>query len=124
MPDRAVATTIAVGRLGLGLIMLVAPDKVGKPWIGAAAEDGGGQTVIRGLAARDCALALGQLNAVRTGTGLREWSAAAALADTGDAVAGAIAGGSIPRNGRLGVLAVASGAAVAGAWLTARGGSD
>ena len=124
MPDRAVATTLAAGRLGLGLAMLVVPAKVGRPWVGEVADEGGTQTITRGLAARDVALALGQLNAVRTGVALREWTAAAVIADAGDAVAGAIAGGSIPRNGRLGVLAIASGAALTGAWLAVRGGDD
>lgn len=66
MPSaRTLSTAVAVGRVGIGAAMLAAPARFGRPWLGAAAETGGGGVAVRALGARD--LALGALTAAALG---------------------------------------------------------
>jgi len=63
---RAVSYGIALGRVGLGTALLVAPDRVGAPWVGRDAGRAGTRVFARGLGARDVLLGLGTLAAVDT----------------------------------------------------------
>lgn len=110
MNSRTVITTVALGRLGLGAAMMVAPGKlVGQGWIGAEATRPLASLMIRAVGARDVALAVGTLMALRQGSSLKPWLVGGAIADGTDCVATAAAGAAVPTASRIGVAALAGG---------------
>jgi hypothetical protein len=72
-------------RIGFGTSYLVRP-KSGTSWVGRAATRPGGRLLLRAIGARDLALSLGALNAVRRNHGrdAAAWFAAQAIADGTD----------------------------------------
>lgn len=118
MDPRALARGLATARLALGLAMFVAPSRAVGAWLGEDAQRPGAKAAIRGLGARDVALAVGALVALRDdGAGASRWLEAGVLADGGDVTASLLAGEGVTR--WLGVTA-GGGAAVAGLWLRDR----
>ncbi|HEX3947829.1 MAG TPA: hypothetical protein VHW47_08985 [Acidimicrobiales bacterium] len=112
---RRVVVVVAAGRVGIGVAALARPRLAVRPWVGV--DDGPASAVLgRSLGGRDIALGLGLLLAANHDRPLRGWAEAAALADTGDVVATLAAFGSLPRRGRLLVLAASAAAAAAGWW--------
>ncbi len=117
------ATAVAAGRVALGLTALAWPSGPARPWVGAAAADDLAVRVFgRALGARDLALGLGALAALRrpagtpgSGGSAAAWVAAGALSDALDVAASLAAWRELPRAGRWLVVASAGGAAVAGA---------
>jgi hypothetical protein len=111
---------VAAGRVALGLAALAWPVVPARPWVGAAADDLGVRVFGRALGARDLALGVGALAALRGGQrSASDWIAAGALSDALDVAASVWAWRDLPRKGRWLVAASASGAAligVAGAW--------
>src|SRR3954464_8818064 len=115
MDARTVARIYAVGRAGLGAALLVAPSRLGRPWIGAVADEPGGQVALRGLGIRDVLLGGIALHvADRPGGGARTLRAGA-IADAVDAGATLAARRHLPR-GALAVAALGAGGAAAGLW--------
>jgi hypothetical protein len=118
MNARTVARLYAVGRAGLGVALLVTPSRLGRPWIGPAADEPGGQVALRGLGIRDLLLGGIALHvADRPGVGARTMMTCA-IADAVDAGATLAARRHLPR-GALGVAALAGGGAATGFWLRA-----
>ena len=117
--DRAVRL-LAWVRIGLGVVAFVAPVVPSRPWVGEDAHRVSTKTFARALGARDVALGLGTLLAQRHGAPVRGWLEGSALADAGDVLATLAGWRSRPRLGRLGVLAAASGGAVACSQLARR----
>jgi len=115
MTTRTAIAAIALGRIGLGAALLAAPRALaGAAWVGAPeARRPVGAALLRAVGARDVALGLGTLLALRDGDALAPWLIGGALADGADAVATALAGAAVPARGRLAVGAVAGGACVA-----------
>jgi hypothetical protein len=113
--SRTVISAIALGRLGLGAALLLAPAKVvGAGWVGEQEAAKPTTTLLlRAVGARDMALAIGTLMALRQGGALKPWVIGGALADGTDCVATTIAGGAVPAQGRAGVAALGGGALVA-----------
>jgi hypothetical protein len=62
---RTGATAVAAGRVALGLTALAWPSGPARPWVGAAADDLAARVFGRALGARDLALGLGALAALR-----------------------------------------------------------
>jgi hypothetical protein len=111
MSPRTLVAGIALGRLVLGAALVAAPQKVvGPGWIGAEAERPAAGVLLRAVGARDLAIALGTLAALRQGSSLTPWIAGAAVADGTDFAATLAAGQAIPPQGRAGVGALAGGA--------------
>jgi hypothetical protein len=119
------ATGIAAGRVALGLTALVWPSVPARPWVGAASDDLAARVFGRALGARDLALGLGALIALRrspaeagedgeAGEAVR-WVAAGALSDALDVAASVSSWPDLPRAGRWLVAASAGGAALTGA---------
>jgi hypothetical protein len=116
------ATGIAAGRVALGLTALVWPSLPARPWVGAASDDLAARVFGRALGARDIALGLGALIALRrppaeageAGEAVR-WVAAGALSDALDVAASVSAWPDLPRAGRWLVAGSAGGAALTGA---------
>ena len=116
---RHAATAVAAGRVGLGVAALVWPSVPARPWVGSSDDELSAQVLGRALGARDLALGLGALAAVRKApSGSRQagaWYAAGALADALDVAVTAAAWPRLPRATRWLIAAVAGGAAIAGA---------
>lgn len=121
MSAHAMLKAIAVGRVGLGLVALVLPEIPARPWVGPSdAASTGGRVLARALGARDLALGIGALGAMRSTSegdateGGIAWARMGVLADALDAAVTAGAFGLLPRRGRWQVLAAAGGSAVTG----------
>jgi hypothetical protein len=102
---------IALGRLALGGALLAAPRGiVGQGWVGEEARRPAAGVLMRAVGARDVALALGTLVALRNGSSLTPWVIGAMLSDGTDFAATLGAGQSLPASGRAAVGAIAGGA--------------
>jgi hypothetical protein len=112
---RDLVKSVAGGRIGAGLAMLVKPELVVRDWIGRRpAEYGGTQMLTRAFGARDLALGAGTLASLSSGGDARDWVIAATFADLTDFVATAIAD-DIPFRGRAIVFLLAGTAIAVGA---------
>jgi len=116
---RYAAMAVAAGRVTLGVVALTWPSVPARPWVGASADELGAEVFGRALGARDLALGLGALAAMRKApAGPRSagtWYAAGALSDAFDVAITAAAWPRLPRTTRWLVAAAAGSAAVAGA---------
>ena len=117
MDARSIARLQALGRLALGAGLVVVPGAVAGGWVGGVADRREGQALAVGLGARDVALALGALRALRAGHGAGAWLRAGMLADAADLVATLRARDSLPPLAVPAVVALAGGSLVLGAWL-------
>ena len=117
MDARAIARLQALGRLGLGAGLALAPEKLAGAWVGGAADRPGGQTLAIGLGARDAALALGALRALSAGRGAGAWLRAGMVADAADLAATLRARDDLPPLAVPAVAALAGSSLLLGAWL-------
>ena len=105
---RALAGLICFGRFLFGVAFIAQPKLMDRGWIGKQARLPGAQVLARAVGARDLALGAGGLQALGRGDGsARPWLAAASVCDAVDFGATWVAGRKIPRQARLGVLAIA-----------------
>jgi hypothetical protein len=117
---RILGALISLGRLVFGIAFIAKPALMEPAWIGKQARLPGTQLLARGVGARDVALGLGGLQAVGRNDGSAQpWLAAAALCDAVDFGATWTAGKRIPRQARVGVLAIAGVSAVLSALASA-----
>src|SRR5215208_2015647 len=102
---RFLAGLISLGRFVFGVAFIAEPKLMERAWIGKQARLPGAQLLARAVGARDLALGIGGLQAVKRDDGsARPWMATAAVCDVVDFGATWAAGRSIPRQGRMGVL--------------------
>ena len=120
MDARELATAQGLGRLGIGMAMLAAPERMIVPWVGAAGRRHGTRVLTRALGAREVALGLGQARAVRAGFGVRPWLVGGVIADAVDLVATSRSREDLPLLGVVGVGAIAAGSTALGAYLASR----
>lgn len=110
----ALTTLVAGSRVAIGLGLLAAPEQVGGSWLGRTASQAPTKVAVRGLGARDLALGLAQLGALRatgsSGTGLAVLTGLAAACDTVDALTTAAAGDELPGGGTTSVAVASAGA--------------
>jgi hypothetical protein len=113
---------VAAGRVAIGATALAWPAVPARPWVGASADDLAARVFGRALGARDIALGVGALAALRRPAAdagdlgsARAWVAAGALSDTLDVVASLASWRDLPRAGRWLVTVSAAGAALVGA---------
>ena len=116
---RTLTATFAAARLAFGAGLLAVPERVAKGWIGSDAESESVKIVTRGLGARDIALSSGVLAFLDDEDTLAALLAFTVLCDLCD-VASTLAApaDALPGNARWGTVAMAGGAAAAGAALT------
>ena len=86
MNARAILTTIAIGRLLIGIAMIVLPVEVARRWLGRGAATPESGAFVRAVGGRDVAYALGSLQAARSGDP-KPWLAAGLLVDGVDSYA-------------------------------------
>lgn len=112
-----VAKAVATGRIGLAVSFCLVPGLALRGWPGQGAHaDPVARMLARSVGARDLALGVGTLMAVRHGSPLRGWLEAGVVADLGDAVAVALAAPKLPRLRSAIAFGSAVGAVVAGRW--------
>jgi hypothetical protein len=120
---RVLAGVISFGRFLFGVAFIAEPKLMERAWIGKQARLPGAQLLARAVGARDLALGLGGLQALRREDGsARPWLAAAAVCDLVDFGATWTAGRTIPRQARNGVLAIAGASALLSAIAAAGAG--
>jgi hypothetical protein len=112
--ERVIGGTLAVARVAVGIAFVGAPRLAVRAWSGAEAGPAL-RMAARALGARDLALGVGVLRALREDAPLADWLAAGALADASDALGTVLSFRSLPRARRVLVLVVASGSAIVGA---------
>lgn len=105
--------------MAFGVGLIVAPERVAAGWLGEDARQRPAQVAIRGLGARDVALASGTVLAARQGSGLRPWLVGCVACDLTDMAATLAAGDALPARARWGTVALAGAAAALGAALAA-----
>ncbi len=111
---RRLAASVAWGRIGLGATAVLSPAIPLRPWVGReVAWRPRAKLLARALGARDIALGLGVVLALRKEAPVRGWVEGGVLADAGDLVATLLAFGTLPKWGRWLVLASAAGAVAA-----------
>ncbi|MDQ3761745.1 MAG: hypothetical protein M3460_08605 [Actinomycetota bacterium] len=116
---------LATGRIAIGVVALVRPALMARPWVGPAQATGPAGVVLgRAAGGRDLALGVGVLLAAWRGDerALRGWTLAGAFCDAVDAVATATSWRALPAGGRLAVVGTAAGAAVLGGVAALRAG--
>jgi len=116
---RYAATAAAVARVAVGVAALTWPSVPARPWVGASGDELTAEVLGRALGARDLALGLGTLAAIRRSPA-GPWPAGAlyaagALSDALDVSITVAAWRRLPKVGRWLVAGSAAGAAVAGA---------
>jgi len=117
-PTRTLTAAFAAGRLAFGAGLLAAPERVASSWIGPDAGHEPVKIVTRGLGARDIALSAGVLAFIDDEDTLAALLAFTVLCDLCDVAATLAApADSLPGNARWGTVAMAGGAAAAGAAL-------
>ena len=117
---RAVAGALALGRVGLGAAVLVAPEGVTSRWLGEHAQHPAVRYLAHSLGVRDVALGALALRSLRDRRFAAETQVACAMADAVDAIATFSARAELPPAGALGTVAVAGTAAAAELWLARR----
>src|SRR5436853_233222 len=108
MRPRELATQISVARMGFGVAFMLAPSLAGRLWIGPDASRPGTKLFVRVLGARDFALGLGTLLAMRHDRPTRGWLEASGLADFADFAFTLMAGDDVPAASRATVCAIAA----------------
>jgi hypothetical protein len=112
------ARALATGRIALGLGLFLSPRRLTRLWLGDEADGQFVTAVVRGVGARDVAIGVGALVALRSDVPTEDaerWIEAGIVGDLGD-LAGTLLTGQPDRDRGM-VLAIAGGAAVAGAWI-------
>jgi hypothetical protein len=117
MDPGTAARALALSRMALGGVLLVAPRSLGRLWIGPAASRGGAHVALRALGARDVALGLGTTLA-RDEDSERRWLQMGLLADGTDCVTALVGGADMPPLGRAAAVASAAGAVAMGLWAS------
>ena len=106
---RILAFLISLGRLAFGAAFIAEPKLMERAWIGKQARLPGAQLLARGVGARDLALGLGGLQALKRNDGSAgPWLGAGAICDAVDFGATASAGRKIPADARRAVLVIAA----------------
>ena len=120
---------LVVGYAALRIVyaagLLAAPGRIAKPWLGDGAAGAAGSVALRGLGARDGALAVGAIVALASGGSARPWLAACAASDAADLIATLVADGDeLPARAKPGTVMAAGGFGAAGAALALSSAGD
>ncbi|GCD99974.1 hypothetical protein EHYA_07698 [Embleya hyalina] len=111
---RAAALAWGGARTALGVVALLDPPRVARPWIGDDADRVGALVFARALGGRDVALGVGTMVAAARGEPVRLWALTAAAADLGDVLITATHAKALPRGHRAFIATLAAGSALLG----------
>ena len=120
MDERELARALAVGRIGVGAGLFLAPGLAGATWVGRDAKSAGVRTFSRGFGMRDAIIGAGLFRALENGDtdDIRRWLLFGAAADGADLVATLASWRRLPPVRRLLVLAGIVGFGGLGIWLS------
>jgi hypothetical protein len=126
MTSRPFATALALNRIAFGARFMATPAAAGKVWIGRRpARLAEAQLLTRALGARDVALGVGALAALRRRDGTeRAWMLAHTLSDGTDVAATLAARGDLARRQLVFALTVAGVSTAIAGWSAATLGSE
>jgi hypothetical protein len=111
---RQLVEVIAWSRIAIGVTALVAPTLPLRPWVGRDfAWEPRAMLLARSLGARDLALGVGVILALKHDGPVRGWVEGSGLADAGDCLSTLLAFGKLPKSARWLVVLSAAGAAAA-----------
>lgn len=111
------AQALGFVRMVAGVLLFVAPRRVGRGWTGEDADGVTSNLALRGMGARDVALGLGTLVAIERGAPVRGWLEAGVLSDSADAAGTLMQWGSLGTPRALFWLTTEVGAAFIGSRL-------
>jgi hypothetical protein len=118
MSPRSGARALAVGRMGFGVALLLAPRSLAKRWLGEEhAARPAVQAIVRSVGVRDLVLGMIALHTLDHPEVGPRWQATCAAVDTVDLLANVAARADLPAAGFASTAAVAGGAAAAGAYF-------
>jgi hypothetical protein len=106
--SRLLPVTVLALRVAYGAALIVAPERLGRRWLGPAAATGATQVPLRALGARELLLHAGGLAAAARGGSLRPWFAASIAGDLTDIAATVVARRELP-DGAAGLTAAVGG---------------
>ena len=118
---RKLAVAFAAVRGLYGIALAATPGRVGTSWLGEAASARSVHVALRGLAARDLALAGGTVDAALRPAPLEPWLLGSIGSDLSDIASTLVAGDAVPRRARIGTLALAGTSVLAAGALAAIG---
>lgn len=104
-------------RIAYAVALIVAPKKAAGPWLGDAAERGGGRVAARAMVARDGLISVGLGVAAWRGEPMRPWLAVLVASDLSDIGSTLADRSNLPDRSAPATVAVAGAAALAGAAL-------
>jgi hypothetical protein len=119
MDDAQLAITLARARIGIGVTLVLAPGISARMMSGRKAA-GIEPLLTRMLGARDMLLGLGTVIAVDRGAPVRGWIEASAASDVADSLACLLARSRMSSGAFSATVALASGSAIACAYLSRR----
>ena len=120
-PARIAAVVLGATRILYDVSLLIAPVRVGRPWIGDLAERKAAQMTLRSIAARDLAINSGIVISAISNAPVRPWLAAAIAGDLIDVAATFAARDDVPDGVPAKLVGVGGGSAalsaVVFAWI-------
>jgi len=116
MHPRTLARVHAVGRIGFGTGLVLAPGALAGAWVGDAADRPGGRVLAMAMGARDLAIGIGTLQSAGRRGG-RAWLRAGIVADAADLLATLRTRDFLPAAAVPPVAALAAASVLLGAWL-------
>lgn len=118
-PARIAAVVLGATRIVYDVSLLVAPVRVGRPWIGDLAERKAAQLTLRSIAARDLAINSGIVISAISNAPVRPWLAAAIAGDVADVAATFAARDDVPDGVPAKLVGVGGGSAALSALVFA-----
>jgi hypothetical protein len=106
------ALPIALGRVAFGVVLTAAPDRIAPLWVGESGP--AARLLMTALGARDLALGLGAVAALRRGSGARGWMLGGVAADLADLAATLRWRAAVPPRAAAAVTVLAGGGALGG----------
>ncbi len=120
MEERALAVTLARGRIAFGVVSILAPGLLARTMTGAGGPESGTSLFMRMVGARDLGLGLGLQLALDREAPTRGWLEASAVVDGVDAAAILLARNHLRPGVFPGTLGLAATGALLSAWLARR----
>ncbi|MGE4428158.1 MAG: hypothetical protein AB7G37_17030 [Solirubrobacteraceae bacterium] len=106
------ARIAGIGRIGIGAILLAAPERVGRTWLGDDGTTPGAVVLLRALGIRDALVGMAVAHTADDPQRGYRWARTSSFADIVDLAATVSARRHLPTSGALATAALAGGAAV------------
>jgi hypothetical protein len=118
-PTRIAMTVTLATRIAYGAVMVVAPQKIGRRWLGSPADEPGGRVALRAVGGREIAVHGIALVALLRGAPVWPWLVASIGGDLTDVASTVAAGDGLPDGSVRATLATGGGSALLTAAMLA-----